>query len=296
MISGSLSRRNFAVLLGVSIGVSVFPGCQVEGDRYQGVKRIDERLTAKEIETFLTIAESLQPKTLSTLPPVISKVPQWPESRALPVNQLMSEEQSAYARRLLPSWYEPTLEKSPFLLRVLRRERITHEQFSALILAVGFAVLRSETPEEADLDAIFKRSEQNLASLRVDDRVFSRLAEDRESLHSVQRLAAWITVQDRVRTLMEVPQQNPEVVREYRDRLNAILPAEFLRNPLADLTTIIDDHGVPFQELTGLTDDRIVWSRSDAVMGRDTDAAPEASSKDKRPSIDTSISSEAELE
>jgi hypothetical protein len=70
---------------------------------------------------------------------------------------------------------------------------------------------------------------------------------------------------------------NLALVQQNDSRLRAVMPAEFNRNPLQEFATILDDRGVPFQELPGQeSDDHITWSRERALVGTTDAAADEA--------------------
>ena len=82
-----------------------------------------------------------------------------------------------------------------------------------------------------------------------------------------------MAVVDRARRVRPVHPANLALVRQQRERLALGMPAEFLRNPFLEFTTILDERGVPFQEPLGEErDDHIIWSRDQALIG---DASPE---------------------
>ena len=230
-------------------------------------KRADDLLTKTEIDSFLAIADSLPDQKLPPAPSVILPAPQWSRNRTLPVNELVKEEEKMLTDRQSIDWFIahfPT--QSRFLKRALRRERMTIEQFVGLYLALGISLSRDRLPADRDLDQILVRGKLAIAELKKDQRPFSSLPE--EQAYFLHEQSGWLAVVDRATRLKPVHPGNLILVRQNSERLRAVMPAEFTRNPLLEFATILDDRGVPFQEPAGQdTDDRIPWTREHAVMG-----------------------------
>jgi hypothetical protein len=235
-------------------------------------KRADDLLTKAEIESFLAIIDSLPDQKLPRqkdrdIPPVFSPPPQWSRNRTLPVNELVKEEEKLVTDRQSIDWFIahfPT--ESRFLKRALRREGMTIEQFVGLYLALGISMSRDRLPADRDLDQILSRGKQAIAELKKDSRPFSSLPE--EQAYFLQEQSGWLAVVDRALRIKPVHPGNLPLVRQYAERLGAVMPAEFTRNPMLEFSTILDDRGVPFQEPAGQdTDDRITWSRDRAIVG-----------------------------
>jgi hypothetical protein len=230
-------------------------------------KRADDLLTEAEIDSFLSIVDSLPDQRLPPLPSVILPAPQWSRNRSLPVNELVKEEEKVLTDRQPIDWFIahfPT--QSRFLKRALRRERVTIEQFVGLYLALGISLSRDRLPADRDLDQILVRGKLAIAELKKDQRPFSALPE--AQAYFLLEQAGWLAVVDRATRLKPVHPGNLLLVRQYGERLTALLPAEFSRNPMLEFATILDDRGVPFQEPAGQdTDDRISWSREHAIVG-----------------------------
>jgi hypothetical protein len=240
-------------------------------------KRADDRLTQAEIDSFLAIVESLPDRKLPQLPSVMLPAPEWSRNRTLPVNELVKEEEKALLDHKSIEWFVGHFPQSRFLKRALRRERLTIEQFVGLYLALGTTLSRERLPGDRDLDQILIRGKRAIGELLKDQRIFSSLPE--EQAYFLHEQSGWLAVVDRASRLKLVHPDNLALVRENEVKLRAILPAEFNRNPLQEFATILDDRGVPFQELAGQeTDDRIGWSRERALVGG-TDAANDEESR-----------------
>lgn len=230
-------------------------------------KRADDLLTRAEIESFLAIVDCLPDQKLPPVPSVILPAPQWSRNRTLPVNELVKEEEKMLTDRQSIDWFIAHFgSQSRFLKRALRRERMTIEQFVGLYLALGITLSRDRLPAERDLDQILNRGKLAIIELKKDSRLFSSLPE--EDAYFLHEQSGWLAVVDRATRLKPVHPENLLLVRQYRERLEAVMPAEFTRNPILEFATILDDRGVPFQEQPGQdSDDRIPWTRDRALVG-----------------------------
>ncbi len=236
-------------------------------------KRADDLLTKAEIDSFLAIVDSLPDQKLpKQIPAVILPAPQWNRNRTLPVNELVKEEEKALTDRQSIDWFIAHFPApSRFLKRALRRERMTLEQFVGLYLALGISMSRDRLPADRDLDQILLRGKQAIAELKKDQRPFSSLPE--EQAYFLHEQSGWLAIVDRATRLKPVHPGNLLLVREYAERLGAVMPAEFTSNPLLEFSTILDDRGVPFQEPAGQdSDDRIPWNREHVVVGEALDS------------------------
>ncbi len=234
-------------------------------------KRADDALTSQELESFLSIVESLPDRKLPPLPSVILAAPQWNRNRSLPIYELVKEEETSRVDRWSIDWLAAHCPQSRFLKRALRREKMTLEQFVGLYLALGTALYRDSVPADRELEPILDRGKKSIAELKKDHRIFSTLPEDQA--YFLQEQSGWVAVVDRARRVRPVHAANLALVRQHRERLALAMPAEFLHNPFLEFTTILDERGVPFQEPLGEErDDHIVWSRDQALIGN---ASPE---------------------
>ena len=232
-------------------------------------KRADDPLTEAELASFLSIADSLPDRRLPPIPAVVLAAPRWNRNRSLPIYELVKEEEAARVDRWSIDWLAAHCPQTRFLRRALRREKMTVEQFAGLYLALGTALYRDSVPADRELEQILERGQKAIAELKKDHRLFSSLPEDHA--YFLQEQSGWVAVVDRARRVRPVHPANLALVREHRERLARLMPAEFLRNPFLEFTTILDERGVPFQEPPGTeSDDRIVWSREQALVGNDS--------------------------
>ena len=237
-------------------------------------KRADDRINPAELESFLTIIDSLPDRRLPSLPPVMPNASQWGRSRTLPVNELVKEEERSLAGRISIERFAGHFPQSRFLKRALRREKITIEQFVGLYLALGLSVSRTHVPADRDLDQIVARGKRAIIELKKDQRLFSSLPDDEG--YFLKEQSGWLAVVDRATHLRQVHHANVDLVQRHRARLEGVLPAEFSQNPFLEFGTILDDRGIPFQEPPGQeSDDHISWSRDQAFVGTDPAAADE---------------------
>jgi len=140
-----------------------------------------------------------------------------------------------------------------------------------LYLALGISFSRDHVPLDRDLDQILMRGKAAIADLKKDHRIFSSLPDDQA--YYVHEQSGWLPVVDRAARLKQVHPDNLALVRTFSERLKAVLPADFARNPFFEFSTILDDRGVPFQEPPGHeNDDHIYWSRDQALVGSDAPA------------------------
>ena len=267
------------LLFGLAVPMA---GCGPSQLEYTEVKRINEKVTAAELNQFLRIIESLPDKKLPPMPTVYAPLPQWKPSRTLPVNELLNEEQESLDQRWSVEWIARQMKRNRPLQRALRRENITREQFLGLTLAIGVSLSRSRLRVHQNLAEVISRGENNLRVLRQDpryERTFSKLR--REGQHSILRSAGWVTRIDRARRLKEVPPENIALVKKHFDELKRIFPKYFVENPLDAVADLLEEHGVPFEELNGVSDADITWvpGPEEAFIGIDRPDPEEDSGK-----------------
>lgn len=265
--------------LAILIGLFSFAlGCEEPELVQPEPKRADDLLTQKEVEAFLSVVDGLPGQKLPALPAVMLPPPQWNRNRTLPISDLVKEEEKTLRDHQSIDWFISHVPQSRFLKRALRKERLTMEQFVGLYLALGISMSRDHLPADRDLAQVLVRGKRAIAALKKEEKkTLVDLPE--EQAYYVQEQSGWLAVVDRASRLNPVHPQNVVLVRQNADRLRAVLPEEFTRNPLLEFATILDDRGVPFQEPPGHeSDDRIVWSRERALVG--TEAAGQSESRD----------------
>lgn len=247
-------------------------GCAEEEIPYTEVKKIDEPLSEREITSFLSIVDSLPDKKLPALPTIVPPLPQWSTSSTRLVSKMVQEEQKSLKEYSSETRLIKPLGQSRAFKQGLRRERMTPEQFAGLVLAIGIALMREEVPAERDLEQLIARGNRSLGQLEKDMRVYSSLKED--VAYQVLEQATWIPLLEQLQRLNQVPAENRALIKRRRTELNAIFPEEFRRNPLAGYDKVLEDQGTPFEELRESgSDDRIVWQRDQAIIGKPPETA-----------------------
>jgi hypothetical protein len=260
----SALHRRRSHLRGLSASVvmaavfSLCAGCAEEAINFIEVKRTSETISRAEWASFSRIVEGMGNPYLTTLPSVYPPLPNWHESRSLPVNDLASEEAGLVEQAWDVAHWRPLLERHRQLNRLLQRERMTLDQFIGLTLAIGAAVSRSQLDSIQPLQKFEKQALDHVDSLRRDTRLFNALGSDGRI--RVLEQAIWIHRDHRSRRLLEVPEDNVKLARQQATWLAQVLPPCFLVSPLADIVDVLEEFGTPFIELpeTG-TDDAIEW-------------------------------------
>ena len=222
-------------------------GCEAEAPAFTEVKRVEERVTAREWAAFVRVVERLPDHRLPSFPKVLLPPPQWDAKRSLPVRELYEEER----RRREDCWDSARLaryfERNKQLERELRIEKFTTEQFAGLVLTLGAASSRSQIPEEMDLADLSAQARPFLKELAEDETIFVSLPP--ESQHVVLQKARWIARKVRADVLRQAPPENLALVLEHREWLAKTFPKEFLINPMHELRDLLLEQGVPFEEL-----------------------------------------------
>jgi hypothetical protein len=273
-----VSRRPFGL---AAIALLLLCGCAGETIDYIETKRIDEKVTEPELRTFLAIVESLADKKLPKLPPVFAAPPEWHHARTLPVNELVNEERTMLDDRWSVEALARALDRNRPLQRALRREQLTPEQFVGLTLAIGAALSKTTLRDDQKLDDILAKGQIVLQSLSQETESFSSLS--RERRHYFLQQAAWVTRVDRAKRLTLVPPENSALVEKHRAALEAIFPGEFKLNPLDAIADLLEERGMPFEELpVSGTDDQIEWNPDEAIVGHDEPDSQYAGEKVER--------------
>ncbi len=248
-----------AILAGLMIG------CGGE-ESLQTVKRLDEKVSPEEFESFQSIIDSLPDKKLPEFPSALLPRPHWTQERTLPIQDLVRQENDAFEDRWSVDLITRQMPKSKRLLRALRREQLTPEQFVGLALAIGAALTADATDPRIDLAGVVKAGKRHVDALTNDKTAFSTLTDVRA--HEILTQAAWLTVTNRAKLLLKVPPENLLLVRENREWLDAAFPNDLKQDPLADLTNVMQQRGIPFEELPESgTDEKIEWNYKTAIIG-----------------------------
>ena len=248
----------------------IFWGCFVPGcgaTNFSEAANVDDKISAAEFDSFISIIDSLSEKKLPELPETLLPRPHWTQERTLPIQDLVRQEKDAIDERWSIEWMTSKMPKSQSLLRALRREEMTPEQFVGLTLAIGAALTADAVDKRINLEQLATEAEQYVAEIAADETAFHSLND--EKAHQVLVKASWISIEKRVATLMQVPPENITLVRKNRERLDEIFPEDLKQDPLAELTNLMQERGIPFDEMPESgSDEHLEWDRNKAVIGR----------------------------
>ena len=87
------------LLVSLVCSLAIAVGCAGDTLDYTETKRIDEKVTETELQTFLRIIDSLPEQKLSQMPSVFTPSSEWDQARTLPVNELVNEESNLIEER-----------------------------------------------------------------------------------------------------------------------------------------------------------------------------------------------------
>lgn len=236
-------------------------GCEPESLGFTEVKRIHEVIAPGEWATFERIVDRMPERQVPAFPPVFPPPPQWDHRRSARICDLAAEELENRETGWDPSHIKQVFERHKLLVRELRKEKMTAEQFAGLMLAIGAATCRREVPKGVDLAALSDRARPHLDSLAQDIAPFSSL--NRESQHVILQKAMWIARKVRADQLKQVPTENLELADKHREWLHHALPSEFLDNPSDEIRDLLEERGMPFEELPESgSDEDLLWQQA----------------------------------
>jgi hypothetical protein len=223
-------------------------GCEPESLVFTEVKRVHERITSAEWASLVRIFDRLPDGRLPPFPQrIFPPPPQWRTDRSLPVRELYAEE----LRRREECWdaaeLAPYFDRHKSLLRELRKEKMTAEQFAGLMLTLCAATCRSDIPEDVDLVELTDRARPILENLAHNPAAFQTLPP--ETQHAVLQQAMWISRKIRADKLRQVPPENVALVARNREWIDRALPEEFRTNPVYEIRDQQEEQGLPFEEL-----------------------------------------------
>lgn len=223
-------------------------GCEPDSLGTTDVKRVHEEITPAEWAGFVRIIERLPEQRLPPFSqPAFPPPPQWLPTRSFPVHDLYAEELHRREECWDSAQLAPVFDRQQSLLRELRKEKLTSEQFAGLLLAVCAATCRSDIPEEIDLAALSDRAGPVLDELAGNPAPFKSLPP--ESQHAVVQQAMWISRKIRADILRQVPPENVALVTKHRAWIDRALPEEFRTNPPNEIRDLLEEQGLPFEEL-----------------------------------------------
>ncbi|VAX39112.1 hypothetical protein MNBD_PLANCTO02-1974 [hydrothermal vent metagenome] len=266
---GVLQFSRFSILFSSIIALLFFSsGCEKKTLVFTETKRIGEKVSEKELSTFLRVIKSLPGKKLPRYPSVYAPPPHWNFARTLPVGELMYEERNLIAQRWKTKWQADNLPQSRALKRALKRQKMSKEQFVSLATAIGMALSRNQIREKQDLDAIRRVGTVAIAKLNANEKPFSEHSLDQQ--YEVLNNAVWLIRIDRVNHLLLVPPENIALVQKHLKTLEKVFPKEYTANPLDGIADILHEQGLPFEENKQAGNDAdIGWNRATAIIGHD---------------------------
>jgi hypothetical protein len=243
-------------------------GCADESLEYTELKQINEKVTEAELERYLKVVELLPQQKLPAFPAVYAPAPAWSHIRSLPIEDLVNSEQN----NLSELWDVDRIReqfgiRNRSLKNALRRRDMSKEQFICYTLALGLATSRSQLREDQDLEEIIEKGNKTIHKLQLDKRPFSSLS--LEERHRTLHEAMWISRVNRAEHLIQVPPENINLVEAHWDQLQKVLPPEFLKNPLDELTDILEERGIPFTFAKDDSDELLHWTSTNAIVGSD---------------------------
>lgn len=252
---------------------AVFSGCAEAPLEYTEVTRLHEPVKDSEAEAFLNVIDALPDRRMPAMNAIFGPPPDWNESRTLPVNDLVREEQARLAERWDVDRLAAEWEGNRALHRALRKQRMTVQQFAGFTLTLGAALSRAGVRENQPLPQLREKGIAEVAQLNEDGRSFASLPEDMR--HQVLQRAIWITRLDRTQRLLHVPPENVDLAHRLESRFREIFPEEFTSNPFDGISDLLEEKGLPFLETSaGGYDDELDWNREDAIIGHDTPDMP----------------------
>lgn len=239
-------------------------GCAEEPSPFTETRLPDQVILPEEWAAFQRIVEALPAPKLMEMPAVYPPLPNWIETRSLPVYELVTEEQKTLSESWNVEIVLKQFERSKTLIRLLEDEKMTPEQFVGVTLAIAAAMSRCQLEDDYDFQDFFRTANEEVSVLQRDRRLYSAMAPD--SRHQVLRDAMWLHRVDRMTRLRQVPPENQMLIREHAELLRGVMPKRFQRPPLEDVTDLLAERGLPFVEksATGY-DDRLEWNPAEAI-------------------------------
>ncbi|QDT41201.1 hypothetical protein Pan241w_12610 [Gimesia alba] len=251
-------------------------GCSENSLDYTELKQINEKVTESELKKYLKVIKLLPQNKIPTFPSVYAPAPAWSHIRSLPIEDLVNSEQN----NLSQLWDIQRISdhfgiRNRTLKKALHRRDMSKDQFISFTLALGLAAGRTQLRPDQNLEEIIQKGEKIIHQLQLDKRPFSSLS--LEEKHRTLHEAMWIARVNRAKQLIQVPPENINLVKNNWDELKEVLPPEFLKNPLGDLSDTLEERGIPFTiNEEEDSDDLLEWTSMNAIIGTDEpDSKPE---------------------
>ncbi|WP_417384450.1 hypothetical protein [Gimesia sp.] len=260
-----LCRMICCVLVVISVSHS---GCSDHSLEYTELKQINEKVTEAELKRYLKVIKLMPEGKMPTFPTVYAPAPVWSHIRSLPIEDLVNSEQINMSQL----WDVERISdqfgiRNRLLKKALLRRDMSKEQFISFTLAIGLAASRHQLRPDQKLDEIIKKGNKAIHQLQMDKRPFSSLS--LEERHRTLHEAMWIARVNRAEQLIQVPPENINLVNTYWDQLKEVLPPQFLKNPLDELTDTLEERGIPFTVQDDDSDQLLEWTSANAIIGTD---------------------------
>lgn len=222
---------------------------------------VNATLTLADWSLFEAIMKGLPEGHRLEMPPLFPDGLSWDDQRTLPVCELILEEKDRLNTRWKVDRLVKLWERDAVLRQVLRRHRLSLEQFASLYQVVGLGAIKSVTPNE------ISRSQAQItativAALEKDDRIYAALSPS--ARHHIARSGQWMLKQDCQARIAAIPKENGELIEKHAEWLRTVTPGHFWRDPLQQFVDRTIDEGLPFEE--GRLSDRQL--RLDSSTGR----------------------------
>lgn len=261
---------NSAICCFVCFAVSLISGgCSENSLDYTELKQINEKVTESELKKYLKVTRLIPRNKTPAFPSVFAPKPTWSHIRSLPIEDLVNSEQNNMSQL----WNIQRISdqfgiRNRILKKALHRREMSKEQFISFTLAIGLAASRHQLRADQNLDEIILKGNKIVHQLQLNKRPFSSLS--LEERHRTLHEAMWIARVNRAEQLNQVPPENVNLVIKHWDQLKAVLPPEFLKNPLDDLSDTLEERGIPFTVVDEEDYNSLLqWTSTEAIIGTD---------------------------
>ena len=229
-------------------------GCGGHQEHHEHVKELTEEVTPSELEQLLAIIDRLPGGKLPTFDSPMSPPTRWALGQEKSIERIAGEKLDQLEERWTPGYVSQTFVRNPRLRWAMASAEMSPENFSALILSVGVALSKSSVPPETDLGNLLKRAREGAQKLNEDRRSMATLASDEQ--YQIVQQSLWIPLLDLMTHYPMVSDGTLQLVKQHRARLEKAFPPEFTENPLPYYDKILNNSGLPFEDLpeTGITD------------------------------------------
>lgn len=260
-----LCRIICCLLVVISVNHS---GCSEHSLEYTELKQINEKVTEAELKRYLKVIKLMPADKIPSFPTVYAPAPAWSHIRSLPIEDLVNSEQNNISQL----WDVQRISdqfgiRNRLLKKALLRREMSKEQFISFTLAIGLAASRHQLRPDQNLEEIITKGNKAIHQLQLDKRPFSSLS--LEERHRTLHEAMWIARVNRAEHLIQVPPENINLVINHWDQLKEVLPPQFLKNPLDELTDTLEERGIPFTLKGEDADQLLEWTSTNAIIGTD---------------------------